>query len=1147
MSPPDWIAEGKNMQKKSGSYLFSASDIVSFLECEHSTTLALQNFETPLEKAPEDPQLKLIQEKGLDHEAAYFEKLTASRSWLDVNTAGESPEIRVAATIEAMRKGVDVIFQAAFLHGNFLGYADFLVKVDAPSDLGAYSYEVQDTKLARTPRGKFIIQLCFYSWLLSLVQGKMPQSMQVVLGSGQEVAFRVADYFMYFQDVRARFERHIKDWRMAGTYPNPCDKCSQCVWINLCDARRSEDDHLSYVANITKAQTRKLSENGVTTLAQLAALPPATPIPKLSSKTLERLRAQAALQLRARNEGGRHFERLPKDGHGLRGFERLPFPSAGDMYFDIEGDPLEEGGLEYLFGLYVIDDGVETFVPFWAHSRTQEKVAFEHFIDFVYERLRRFPDAHIYHYAAYEETALKKLMSLHGTREADVDGLLRTGKLVDLYKVVREALLLSESSYSIKYVEKFYLDERVGDVTNAGASIVYYEKWKATQEPRLLEQIADYNRDDVISTFKLHQWLRGLRPQDMRWATPAASEGGEESPPIAAGERKPIEIQLEEFERAMCEGIPEREDERTEGHAHRLLTYQLLDYHRREQKPEWWAYFDRIEMTDTELIEDVECIGGAKLDRTVEREKVKSSYRYAYTFPPQETKLRGPKAMDLRTQKSLSRVQVSHAEGRLTFTLGARSEAPDVLALGPDRPVGYDVIVGAVFRYAASLRDAQADMNSRFPAIDDLLRRRMPRIESVAEGCALVDEAEPLLSQVIEVVLGMRDTTLFLQGPPGAGKTYTGSRVILALLQAGKRVGVSSNSHHAINNLLRAVEKSAKVQGFEFSGVKKSTKDQEDTCINGDFVKDVFDNEVIAASGAQLVAGTAWVFSREDLEGELDYLFVDEAGQVSLGNVVGMGTSARNIVLLGDQMQLGQPTKGVHPGGSGQSVLEYLLGGLSTIPPARGVFLNTTYRMHPDLCEFISDAIYDGRLNAHEKTARQGVVLRPDAHPALAASGIRVVPVVHDGNAQESLEEAGCVRDLFVSLLRQEYLDEDGKLCPLSTDDILVVAPYNMQVNVLRQYLPPDARVGTVDKFQGQEAQVVIISMATSNSDYLPRDIEFLFSKNRLNVALSRAKSLALLVASPELTSIRCKTPEQMALVNTLCWVAQVSDRQRHR
>ncbi|SCU76043.1 conserved hypothetical protein [Cupriavidus necator] len=1130
------------MQKKNGLYLFSASDIVSFLECEHSTSLGLQHLETPLPKAAEDPQLQLIQEKGIAHEAEYLKRLCQGKTLVDINDAGDNLAERVTATIKAMEAGVEVIFQAAFHHGSYHGYADFLVRVKTPSKLGSFSYEVQDTKLARSPRGKFVIQLAFYSWLLSLVQGVFPRSMQVVLGSGQQVSLRVADYYMYFQNVIQRFEQRVCKGLVAATYPEPCDKCSQCEWIKVCDRRRTEDDHLSFVANLSRAQSKKLQENGVPTLASLANLPDDAVIPKIAGRTLDRLRAQAKLQLKAREEGGRYYERLPKIDAGLRGFERLPEPNPGDMYFDMEGDPLEEGGLEYLFGLYVVDDGEEKFIPFWAHSRAEEKRAFEQFMDYVTERLRKFPDAHIYHYAPYEVTALKRLMSSHGTREAEVDNLLRLGKLVDLYKVVREALLISESSYSIKYVEKFYLEQRTGDVTNAGASIIYYEKWKKTGDEQLLADIAAYNRDDVISTFRLHQWLCELRPEGAQWAPKESLKEGQEQ--IKVGEKNAVESRLEPFEAILLAGLDENEASWTEEQRHHVLTYQLLDYHRREMKPSWWAYYERKEMTDAELIEDVECIGGVTLDPQMQREKVKLSYRYTYRFPVQETKLRGPKASDIFGDRQLSNLSVDVEQGRLSFTLGQKLDAPSTLALGPIFPVKQDVIVEAVFRYAQSVCETMEGKPTRFKAIEDLLMRRPPSIAGVVTGEPLVDEAADLLPQVIATVAGMQATTLFLQGPPGAGKTYTGSRVIVALLKAGKRVGVSSNSHHAINNLLRGVEDAAKEEGIQFSGVKKSDAEKEETLIGGEFITDVFKNEQVSGSGCQLLAGTAWVFSREEFEQELDYLFVDEAGQVSLANVVGIGTAAKNIVLLGDQMQLGQPTQGVHPGSSGESVLNYLLGGLSTIPPSQGIFLNKTFRMHPDICSFISDAIYDGRLTSHERTVEQGLFFHGETPRFLARSGLRFLPVHHDGNAQDSVEEAEAVRNLYVSLLGQHFQAEPGRLKPLTPTDILVVSPYNMQVNLLRQYLPVEARVGTVDKFQGQEAQVVIISMATSNGDYLPRDIEFLFSKNRLNVAISRAKSLALLVASPDLMSIRCKTPEQMALVNTLCWVDDVSRRQ---
>lgn len=577
----------------------------------------------------------------------------------------------------------------------------------------------------------------------------------------------------------------------------------------------------------------------------------------------------------------------------------MPRPDEGDLFFDMEGDPLEEGGLEYLFGLYLLADGEPQFRAFWAYDRAGEKLAFEQFMDFVTAWLRDHPGAHIYHYAAYEQTALKRLMSLHGTREAEVDNLLRTHKLVDLYKVVREGIRVSEPRYSIKNIEHFYLDGRTGDVTNAGASIVWFERWKETGDEKYLKDIEAYNYDDVRSTFELRQWLLSLRPVDTPWFSAAGLEGSDAPAP-----------------------------------------------------------------------------GG-----------------------------------------------LSPAEQRL--------------------------------------------------------------------------------------------------------------------------VGISSNSHKAINNLLSGVERVARESGLVFRGAKKSTAKSAESMLSGELVEDVFENEDITGElegphPYQLVAGTAWLFADPALDRKLDYLFVDEAGQVAVANLVAMGTSARNIVLLGDQMQLGQPIQGVHPGRSGESALEYLLDGIATIPPDRGIFLAQTWRMHPDICRFISDAVYDGRLESEPGTHNQSLLLDSKAHPALKPTGIVFLPAEHEGCGQRSEVEADMVTALFESLLTQRYRDRRGVEHALTSEDILIVAPYNMQVNLLRETLPEGARVGTVDKFQGQEAEVVIVSMATSSGDDLPRDIGFLYSRNRLNVAISRARCLAVVVANPALTAVRCKTPEDMALVNTLCWVREV-------
>jgi len=353
-------------------------------------------------------------------------------------------------------------------------------------------------------------------------------------------------------------------------------------------------------------------------------------------------------------------------------------------------------------------------------------------------------------------------------------------------------------------------------------------------------------------------------------------------------------------------------------------------------------------------------------------------------------------------------------------------------------------------------------------------------------------------------------------------------------MKSRKKVGVASNSHKAINNLLRAVEERVLERGLRFRGVKKSDDQRPDTFYEGRFIRNITDNRDVDLS-ADLIAGTAWLFAREELDRKLDFLFVDEAGQVALANLVAMGLSARNIVLVGDQMQLAQPVQGVHPGDSGVSALDHLLEEAATIPPGRGIFLPTTWRMHENVCRFISEVLYEGRLHPEPQNQNQQLILGEAAHAALMNSGIRFLPVAHDGCAQKSEEEAEVIRKLYLSLLEQQYQDRAGKIHPVEAANILVVSPYSLQVNHLKSVLPSGARVGTVDRFQGQEAEVVLISMTTSSVEDLPRNIEFLYSKNRLNVAISRARCLSVIVASPRLLEIPCETVEQMQLVNTLC------------
>ncbi len=500
------------MRKDNNETVFSASDLVNFSECAHLTTLDLIDLVTPLERADDEAETRLIQGKGQAHEQAYLEHIRARGTEVaDMRAGPKSLDEAVARTLEAMRAGVEVIYQGALRTGRLAGYTDFLRRVSRPSALGDYSYEVVDTKLARTAKASALLQLVFYSDLLAAAQGAPPAMTHLVLGDRQERSFRVADYTHYYATLKARFLAHV-DAAERATYPNPCERCAICHWRDRCEAQRLADDHLVQVADIRRSQIKRLTEAGIPTLAALAQTPAGTRIKGIQPETLERLRQQAALQLGKRETEKSRYEVLPSATEPGRGLARLPPADEGDLFFDMEGDPLEEGGLEYLFGVVFRDQGERRFRPFWAHSRAEERQAFEAFMDFVAARLARFPDLHIYHYAAYEVTALKRLMSLHGTREAQVDDLLRRGKFVDLYKVVRESIRVSEPSYSLKSIETFYREKREGEITTAGASIVFYERWKEERDDAILEEIRRYNEDDCRSTEALCTWLRGLAP-----------------------------------------------------------------------------------------------------------------------------------------------------------------------------------------------------------------------------------------------------------------------------------------------------------------------------------------------------------------------------------------------------------------------------------------------------------------------------------------------------------------------------------------------------------------------------------------------------------------------------------------------------------
>lgn len=1085
-----------------------------------------------MEKAEDDDQAKLIQGKGCAHEERFFATLKeATGTSVEIDTDWPL-ERKLEATRAAILDGADVVYQATLKRGNLMGHADFLVRSSRGSR-GQWLYEVADTKLARSTKAKFLLQLCFYSDLLSDITGELPQHMHVELGNGKRESFRVGDYFHYYRSLLERLFDYLAAYpdRSGVPYPAPCDHCSLCPWRERCAAKRIEDDHLSAVAGITRQQIARLEAADVRTVAALGALPAARAVPKIATETLGKLREQARLQVLERVTGRQVVELLPAAAGTIRGFARLPKPDEGDLFFDMEGDPMEEGGLEYLFGLYYFDAGKAVFKAFWAHTREEERRAFIEFIDFVMARRAAYPGMHVYHYAHYENTAIKRLMTSHGVRESAVDQLLRESRLVDLYKVVREGIRVSKDSYSIKAVEAFYSEKRTSDVKKATDSIVVYEQWRESRNSALLESIRQYNEEDCRSTWQLREWLVSLRPADLPWfATATVTEAKQ---PARAKSDKTLEHEkrLEEFHERL---VVRPENPKLDPELAKLVD-SLLDFYRRAAKPQWWALFDRREAELDELIEEPEVIAGLHDPEYVREGERDGIYRYRY--PEQDFKVRsGDRAVRLDNLREARVWEIDEDENAVELEISLTKgelEPPATMSISIGAPVDSSTMQGAVFAFADSL--LQGD--HCYKAVADYLQRRTPDIRGLELGRPIVGTEVTPLDAAISAVERLDSSYLFIQGPPGTGKTYTGSHLIASLLKAGKRVAVSSNSHKAINNLLEAVDKRMEESGSSYLGFKKTSKPEQ--AIESLFIVNFASDKAIleAKPQPQLLAGTAWTLAKPGFRESFDYLFIDEAGQVSLANTIAMGMCAKNLVLLGDQMQLGQPIQGCHPGRSGESALEFLLNGEPTIAPDKGIFLDVTYRMHPDVCRFISDAIYDSRLRSADSTRERQLVLNSSAHPALRPTGIRYFPISHDACSQRSEEEATAVREIVESLLTQRYRDGEGLEHPFSLANILVVAPYNMQVNLLKRILPKGTRVGTVDKFQGQEAEVVIVSMATSSAEYLPRNLDFLFSKNRINVAVSRAKCLSIVLFSPKLLNLRCKSPGEMALVNTFAYL----------
>ncbi|MBN9178077.1 MAG: TM0106 family RecB-like putative nuclease [Microbacterium sp.] len=1161
--------------------VWSASDLKSAAECEFAW---LRRIDAKLGRVaaveePQDLTLERAGRLGTQHELRQLEAYRAR--FPESGRVVELPETRssdagaVAAAVAETNAAladpdVAVVYQAVFATEEFVGFADFLVRDDA----GAWI--VQDTKLARHARVTALMQLAAYVDQLDRLGVARSDLVELLLGDGTTSTHVVRDLMPVFRLRRDRLRALIADRDLpAGAAGAPIawgdDRgalrvvaCGRCA---TCDAEVVAHRDLLLVAGMRPVQRDRLRGAGIRSIDDLAAARDAPE--RMSWDAFSGLRTQARLQLGSPAGGVLPVSELAAGTHAVPTYEvvfpkaigALPRPDRGDIFFDFEGDPLytetppvgagPQWGIDYLFGW--VDDR-EQYTAVWAHSFADERAALETFLDVVKLRRASHPGMHIYHYAPYETTHLLAMAARYGVREAEVDTLLREGVFVDLYPIVRRALRVGSRSYSIKKLEPLYMGDevRTSDVQRGDDSIVKYveartllDAGRTAEAQSVLDDLADYNRYDCVSTRRLRDWLvdRAREAHLMPSADIDQSERPYEPSPRAEALGR----------LAAAAAAQSQPDDRAV--AALALGAAAIDYYPREAKTFWATHFLRLRepvsiWEDTRdvvvfdhdrsrVLTDWHIPEGARVQRRVVELRgdlapgtkltADSSTFVLYELPapfPIDTSPRWiHAARTVRVVEALDDGVVVEENSLAGFTW---QELP--IALTPPAPPQAGSQQAAIDHWADAVIAAAPSASDAFPrdAATDLLLRRAPRTRSGAlahsDALAVDGVAVDDVGDIVRSVLDLDHSYLAVQGPPGTGKTYVGSHVIARLVaEKGFRVGVVAQSHAVVENMLERVV----AAGLPGSQVAKALK----AGAGGDappftaIAKDGYATFAAEHPEGFVIGGTAWDLSHPGRvpRGSLDLLVIDEAGQFSLASTIAVSVAADRLMLLGDPQQLPQVSQGTHPEPVDTSALGWVMDGAAVIPADRGYFLAQTRRMRPEIAAPVSELSYEGRLAAHESTSGR--------HLAGVLPGVLAVPLGHTGNATASPEEAEVVVALVWDLIGRAWTPGAGAPArPLDQDDLIVVTPYNAQQVTVEEALAgagfDRVPVGTVDKFQGQEAAVAIVSLAASSGRDAPRGLEFLLLQNRLNVAVSRAEHTAYVVYATGLLDDLPRTPE---------------------
>ena len=1129
---------------------YTPSFFKKYLQCKYIIFNEYNDEKLGLKKKEITKSDDLRFKKGFKHEKEYFKSLKNKyKKIIDIKSLELPRDEKIKKTLESIHEGYEIIYNGHLDDGKWSGEFDFLeINKNLKSNLGNYSYEILDAKNTSKIKPDHVFQLSVYSDLLEKVQGIRPLKSHIILKGMIKNSVSSDSVFDFYKLNKKKYENFI-EYGIKDAKSEKCSHCKLCEWQDECKNNWLKNDSLNIIPDIRKDTKKKLIKNNIHTVELLSKQKISKKIEGINPDILQKFILIS--QLIKKEQKTRIPQYLPKDiddPNYVGGFKLLPKPSENDLFFDIESvkDYVVDDGLEYLFGIFYEENSTKIFKTLWAHSKKEEKNNLIKFFDFTEKHFTKYPDAKIYHYGPYEITAFTKLVSLHNVCDKNMVSYLREGRFIDLLPIVKQSILTTEG-YSIKDLEKYYNFQRTGDVRKAVQSEEYYIEWLETQDQKYLDQIESYNKQDCHSTFELRKWLLSIKPENIPWFEDYYEKTSlKKNYPVSEKKEDPYD-KIIRYEKIIHDAeIKDKELKK--------LIKDILGFYIREDKPGWRRYFERKFLTHDDLIEDTECI--AKMRRTGEKVPEKSSYIFKYEYDQQEFKFKVGDSVCIANNSAVGEqydrageiLEIDRGKKVIKIKRGKKyGDLPDLLSIGPKGPLTTGNLQASTYRFI----DSVIENKKKYNALKDILTKQKTRIKGIKQQEKII-KTHNYTKEIPNIILNLDNSYIYIQGPPGTGKTFQAANAIIELLKNKKKVGVTANSHKVIHNLLNRIETFAKKINLKISGLKMGKKDDANSFFDGEYIKTSKDDRdymsALNNDDGFIFAGTKYHFSNEyyvmnysrengelkkDPQEKLDYLFIDEAGQLSVADLIVLGQTAKNIILIGDQNQLGQPTEGKHPGDSGKSILEFLLGDLETVSEDRGIFLDTTYRMTPSINEFISNNFYDGRLKCDENNKNRKILFKKNS--IIQSDGIYYLEMDHEGNSQTSEEESLIVKKLINEFIGLDFIEKDGTKRKLELKDILVITPYNAQTNLILSKVDKDTRVGTIDRFQGQEAPITIISMTSSDTDSMPRNREFFFNKNRLNVAISRSQCVSIILFNPNLLDVYPTTEEQLKLFNNFC------------